>query len=131
MSSLPQALADYLRIRRALGFKLERAERLLAQFVAYLRDHNIEVPTIEDALAWATSPAAATPRWWAHRLSTARAFAVHLHALDPRVQVPPPGLLRSGHAGKPPTYTPRPISPRSSMPPAPCPARLGQRPTRP
>ena len=76
MSSLPQALADYLRIRRALGFKLERAERLLAQFVAYLRDHNIEVPTIEDALAWATSPAAATPRWWAHRLSTARAFAV-------------------------------------------------------
>ncbi len=96
MSSLEQALADYLRIRRALGFKLERAERLLAQFVAYLHDHNAEVPTIEDALAWATSPAAATPRWWAHRLSTVRGFAVHLHALDPRVEVPPPGLLRSG-----------------------------------
>jgi integrase/recombinase XerD len=96
MSPLEQALADYLRIRRALGFKLDQAERLLAQFVAYLHDHNAEVPTIEDALAWATSPAAATPRWWAHRLSTVRGFAVHLHALDPRVEVPPPGLLRRG-----------------------------------
>jgi integrase len=96
MSPLGQALADYLRIRRALGFKLERAERLLAQFIAYLHDHNAEVPTIEDALAWATSPTDATPRWWAHRLSTVRGFAVYLHALDPRVEVPPPGLLRSG-----------------------------------
>jgi integrase/recombinase XerD len=96
MSPLGQALADYLRVRRALGFKLERTERLLGQFVAYLHDRNAEVPTIEDALAWATSPTDATPRWWAHRLSTVRGFAVHLHALDPRVEVPPPGLLRSG-----------------------------------
>ncbi len=49
MSPLGQALADYLRVRRALGFKLDRAERLLAQFVAYLHDHDAEVPTIEDA----------------------------------------------------------------------------------
>ena len=96
MSPLGQALADYLRVRRALGFKLERAERLLAQFVAYLHDHDAEVPTIQDALAWAMSPTDATPRWWAHRLSTVRGFAAHLHALDPRVEVPPPGLLRRG-----------------------------------
>ena len=96
MSPLGQALADYLRVRRALGFKLERAERLLTQFVAYLHDHNAEVPTIEDALAWAMSPTDATPRWWAHRLSTVRGFAAYLHALDTRVQVPPPGLLRRG-----------------------------------
>jgi len=96
VSPLEQALADYLRIRRALGFKLERAERLLAQFVAYLHDHNAEVATIADALAWATSPAAATPRWWAHRLSTVRGFAAYLHTLDARAEVPPPGLLRRG-----------------------------------
>src|SRR6266508_5036968 len=48
MNPLEQALADYLRIRRALGFKLDRAERLLGQFVAYLHDHDAEVPTIED-----------------------------------------------------------------------------------
>jgi len=96
VSPLGQALADYLRVRRVLGFKLDQAERLLAQFVAYLHAHDAEVPTIEDALAWAMSPTDATPRWWAHRLSTVRGFAVHLHALDPRVEVPPPGLLRCG-----------------------------------
>ncbi|HTE71087.1 MAG TPA: tyrosine-type recombinase/integrase [Actinomycetes bacterium] len=96
MSPLQQALADYLSIRRALGFKLEQAEKLLAQFVAYLHDHNADAPTIDHALAWARLPADATPRWWAHRLSTVRGFAAHLHALDPRVEVPPPGLIRCG-----------------------------------
>jgi len=96
VSSLPQALADYLRIRRALGFKLDQAERLLAQFVADLHGHNAEVPTIDHALAWATSPTDATSRWWAHRLWTVRGFAAYLHALDARVEVPPPGLLRRG-----------------------------------
>ena len=95
MIPLEQALANYLRIRRALGFTLERAERLLGQYVAYLHDHDVEVPTIEDALAWARLPADATPRWWAQRLGTVRAFAAHLHTLDPRVEVPPPGLLPS------------------------------------
>lgn len=100
MSALPlplgQALADYLRVRRALGFKLDRAEHLLAQFVAYLDDHNVQIPTVKDALGWATLPADANPRWWAHRLSMVRPFAAYLHALDERVEVPPPGLLRSG-----------------------------------
>jgi integrase/recombinase XerD len=95
MSPLSEALADYLRIRRALGFNLERAERLLGQFLAYLHDRDVEVVTVEDALAWAMLPTDATPRWWAHRLSTVRRFAVHLHALDARVEVPPPGLLGS------------------------------------
>ena len=36
MTPLRQALADYLRIRRALGYKLERAGKLLPQFVDYL-----------------------------------------------------------------------------------------------
>jgi len=96
VSPLGQALADYLRIRRTLGFKLDQAERLLTQFIAYLHDHNVEVPTIEDALAWATSPTAASPRWWAQRLTTVRRFAAHLHTLDPRAEVPPPGLIRCG-----------------------------------
>jgi integrase/recombinase XerD len=94
MTALEQAVADYLRLRRALGFKLERAERLLGQFVGYLADHDLEVITTEVALAWAVLPADADPRWWDHRLATVRVFAAHLHALDPRVEVPPAGLIR-------------------------------------
>jgi integrase len=98
MNPLPlgQALADYLRVRRALGFKLDRAEHLLTQYVAYLGDYNVEIPTIEDALAWATLPADANSRWWAHRLSMVRPFAAYLHARDPRVEIVPPALLRRG-----------------------------------
>ena len=36
MSPLSDQLGDYLRIRRALGYKLARAEKLLAQFIAFL-----------------------------------------------------------------------------------------------
>ena len=37
MTTLDQAAGDYLRIRRALGFKLERAEKLPAQYLALSR----------------------------------------------------------------------------------------------
>jgi hypothetical protein len=33
MSALRQALADYLAVRRALGYRLVRAEKLLTQFL--------------------------------------------------------------------------------------------------
>jgi integrase/recombinase XerD len=91
---LGQAVADYLSLRRALGFRLERAERLLAQFLTYLADNDIEVITTEVALAWAVLPTDADPRWWDHRLTTVRMFAAYLHTLDPRVEVPPAGMIR-------------------------------------
>jgi integrase/recombinase XerD len=94
-SWLDQALADYLSVRRALGFKLDRAEKLLNQFLRYLHEHDADTITIDHALGWATLPADAAQRWWAHRLSTVRRFAVYLHALDTRVEVPPPGLFQN------------------------------------
>jgi integrase/recombinase XerD len=92
-SGLEQAVADYLSLRRAMGFRLERAERLLAHFLAYLADHDIEVVTTEVALAWAVLPTNAEPCWWAHRLATVRAFTAYLMTLDPRVEMPPAGLV--------------------------------------
>ena len=53
MSPLRQALADYLAIRRALGYKLERAGKLLCQFVSYLEEVGADTVTSEHALAWA------------------------------------------------------------------------------
>ena len=93
MTPLRQALADYLRIRRALGYKLERAGKLLPQFVDYLEQISAEAVTSEQALAWATLPAGGSGRWWAFRLSMVRGFAAYLHSLDPVHQVPPADLL--------------------------------------
>jgi integrase/recombinase XerD len=36
MSALRQALAEYLILRRALGYQLVRSEKLLNQFIDYL-----------------------------------------------------------------------------------------------
>ena len=93
MSPLRQALADYLSIRRALGYKLERAGKLLPQFIDYLEQIGAEAVTSEQALAWATLPAGGSGRWWAFRLSMVRGFAAYLHSLDPDHQVPPADLL--------------------------------------
>ncbi|MDQ2782516.1 MAG: tyrosine-type recombinase/integrase [Actinomycetota bacterium] len=95
MSTLHQRLADHLAIRRAMGFKMERHAKLLAQFVDYLVLRDANTVTLEHALAWATSPTTSNPNWWAARLSMVRGFAVYLNALDPAHQVPPHGLIRS------------------------------------
>ena len=92
MSPLRDQLDDYLRIRRSLGYKLERAEKLLAQFLAYLEQRGTEIVTVEEALAWARLPSG-SPDWWGFRLSAVRGFAVYLHALDPTHEVPASDLL--------------------------------------
>jgi integrase/recombinase XerD len=96
MSPLHRQLQEYLAIRRAMGFKMERHEKLLTQFADHLAAHAVSTLTTEHALAWATSPHQGDPRWWAARLSMVRGFAVHLHALDPAHQVPPHGLIPHG-----------------------------------
>jgi integrase/recombinase XerD len=87
------AIDDYLTIRRTLGFKMERAGRLLPRFVAYLEQAGAEAITTELALAWAKQPLHAHPRWWAERMSLVRGFARHLQAFNPRTEVPPADLL--------------------------------------
>lgn len=92
-STMTQLLEDYLRVRRALGYKLEGTEALLTQFLGYLREHDADTITIEHALAFATAPEGASPRWHALRLSAIRCFARWAATSDPRVQVPPSRLL--------------------------------------
>ena len=92
MSSLRAALVDYLAVRRAVGYKLDTAERLLSQFIDYLEARGEQRLTIEHALAWATLPGG-HPGYHAHRMQTVRRFARYLHAADPEAEVPPAGLL--------------------------------------
>jgi integrase len=92
MSPLHDQLSDYLRIRRALGYKLERAEKLLRQYLEHLDAQGARLITVENAVGWATLPAGESGHWWAFRLSVVRGFASYLHALDPAHEVPPADL---------------------------------------
>lgn len=93
MSRLDPALADYLALRRSLGFGLARAGKLLAQFTAFLDARAADTITVEAALAWATLPPGVGSRWHAMRLTVVRGFAAHLHALDPVHTLIPPDVL--------------------------------------
>jgi integrase len=95
MSDLRAAAAEYLALRRALGFRLTHAEQILRGLVSYLDERGITTITTGAALAWATQPAHAQPWWWSQRLTVARGFARYLQAFDPATEVPPPGLIRA------------------------------------
>lgn len=93
MSALHEHVDDYLRLRRALGFKLERHGRLLPQLVAYLEAAGEHTVTSELAIAWARLPAAAQPAHWAARLAVARGFAAYLQTIEAATEVPPAGVF--------------------------------------
>jgi hypothetical protein len=93
MSALRQHLEDYLAMRRALGFRLERAGALLAQFVTFAEAEGADVLTVQLALAWARLPQGASPIWVARRLEVVRRFARHLAVLDQTNQVIPTDLF--------------------------------------
>ena len=93
MSPLAEAVTEYLQLRRALGYKLEREGRELPRFVEFLEQHGATVITTELALAWAIQPRNATRRYWNKRLTIVRGFARYLKAADPRTEVPPDDLL--------------------------------------
>ena len=56
MNTLRQALNEYLRMRRALGFKLQDAGRELSDFVSFMECHHASY--ITRPLALRTSPRA-------------------------------------------------------------------------
>lgn len=59
--------------------------------------------TVSAALAWAIEPKNAAPAYWCRRLGVVRAFARHLHTLDPSCEIPPADLL-SGPTHRPTPY---------------------------
>lgn len=102
MKPLEQALKDYLRIRRGLGFQLRETEGLLRNFVAFLQAKGAPYITSEWALRWATQPAKAQPSTLAERLGIVRRFALWYSATEPRTEIPPAGLLPHRYCRKPP-----------------------------
>src|SRR5690625_5028745 len=85
---------EYLKLRRAMGYRLDAHDRLIGALVDYLCDHDQHVITVQHALAWACLPEGTAPRWHAARLAAVRGFAAHVWARDPHAaQLIPTGLL--------------------------------------
>lgn len=110
MSGLRRAAEEYISLRRAVGFKMDRAEGLLASFVGFAESEGVAHLSAELAVRWATQPAGASVGWWRSRLSVVRGFARHLSALDPDTEVPPldvfPRMAASATRATPYLYSP-------------------------
>lgn len=102
MSTLRQAVAEYLTLRRGLGFKLQLPGVWLEQFVSFLEQRGASYITTQLALDWAKQSINAQPVHMTRRLSAVCDFARYRAASDPRTEVPPLGLLPHRFHRKPP-----------------------------
>jgi integrase len=93
MNELRTGLADYLVLRRSLGYKLARAGTVLEDFVNFAEAGGWTHIRTEVALSWALRAPNAESRWRADRLAMVRGLARYLRAIDPVHEVPPTGLI--------------------------------------
>lgn len=98
-----QQADDYLALRRALGHDLSEAGRLLPRFAAYLEKTGAEFVSIQATLSWSCQPdVPAGSTVPSRRMTVARGFARYMAGIDPRTEVPPPGLVASRQHWRPP-----------------------------
>ena len=69
MTTLREAVHEYLTMRRALGFKLRKEGQALPDFVTFMEKHRASYITQTLALAWAQQPQNVQPAHGAQRLS--------------------------------------------------------------
>ncbi len=98
MSSFHDHVADYLRARRALGFKLEYPGIVLPQFASYMEAAGARTITVDLAVEFAGLPKAVTPIHLSHRLGALRGFARYLKTIEPATEVPPVGIWPTSQA---------------------------------
>lgn len=94
MSTLRKSVADYLRMRRAMGFKVEGLEKLLSSFVRFSEARDVEHVRTDIAVEWARTrvKVPVSDALFARRMDAVRIFATHQHALDPATQIPDVGI---------------------------------------
>jgi site-specific recombinase XerD len=102
MTNLAKAAADYVALRRALGFKMVEVSHRLADFVRFARRERASRVTVDLAVRWAKLPATVQPVTWATRLRIVRQFAEYLSTIDPRTEIPPRSLLPGRYQRKAP-----------------------------
>jgi integrase len=113
MTGMVTALAaDYIALRRRLGYRSPSQERAVRAFARHLDQAGHRGPVqLEASLDWASSTGSPDPCNPARRLIAVRGFLIHLSARDGGTEVPPPGLLGpAGHRKPPHVYSDREIS---------------------
>jgi len=96
MKTMTREIDEYLRLRRGMGFKLAMDEIHLRRFAAFLAERKAKHITTELALGFACANEEAGVGGRVGRLVSIRGFARHLHAFEPKHEIPPAGLIRSG-----------------------------------
>lgn len=102
MTSLRQALVEYLAVRRAMGTALREPGQTLGQFLDFLEREGAEVITTQMAIRWAMLPTGAQRATWARRLTMVRRFASWWSPFDSRTEIPPKGALPEHRRRNPP-----------------------------
>jgi integrase len=111
MSTMLNALTQYVALRRVLGTRLQEPARTLENFVEFLEREGSEFITSELALRWAMQPNLVQRATWARRLSMVRRFAAWFSTIDARTEVPPYRLLAPRRIrNKPHIFTEQEIS---------------------
>jgi integrase/recombinase XerD len=95
-------VAEYLTLRRQLGFELNNAEHVLKEFVAYMKQKKRYHITAEIALEFATKNNQSSLIWQAKKLAIVRDFASYLCMYDAKTEVPSKDLLSNTYHRRPP-----------------------------
>jgi len=88
MKSPQTILTDYLAMRRSLGFKLQKHEPVLREFLRFFATQKASYLTAKLALQWARKPQHTDPAWWTTRLSILHGFATYWKTVDARTEIP-------------------------------------------
>ena len=94
MKAMIREIEEYLELRRGMGFKLQVDETHLKRFAAFLAERKASHITTQLALAFACENARVGVVGRVGRLVAIRGFARHLHAFEPKREIPPAGLIR-------------------------------------
>jgi len=102
MTKLAKAAAEYVALRRALGFKMVEVSHRLADFVEFAQRERASHVTVALAVRWAKLPAQVQAATRATRLRIVRQFTEYLSTIDPRTEIPPRDLLPGKYQRKTP-----------------------------
>ena len=98
---LARAVRSYLALRRAAGFRLKDADVHLKSFASYSDARRRDYIDAHTAIEWARRGGSVVQR--ARRLGHVIRFARHLHAEDPRHEIPP-AVFGTEHFPRRPPY---------------------------